>query len=95
MPLFAVEYTYSAATSDRRDEVRPDHRGWLAELVAAGAVVSTGPYADGSGALIIADAADEAAVRELFTQDPFARAGLVDAARFTEWTPVMGLLSDR
>ncbi|MFE3292470.1 YciI family protein [Rhodococcus sp. NPDC059234] len=90
MTVIAVEYTYSEATADRRDEIRPDHRGWLAGLVERGVVLSTGPFADGSGALILVAAADAAAARELFADDPFARADLVEAARFTEWLPVMG-----
>jgi uncharacterized protein len=90
MSVIAVEYTYSSATVAARDEVRPDHRAWLSELVAAGTVLSTGPYADGSGALILVSAVDEDTARTLFRSDPFARAGLIDSARFTEWTPVMG-----
>ncbi|MFD4183373.1 YciI family protein [Rhodococcus sp. NPDC058514] len=90
MPIIAVEYTYSAATAAARDEVRPDHRGWLSDLVDRGVVLSTGPFADGSGALILVMADDVAAARSLFTNDPFAKAELVDAARFTEWVPVMG-----
>lgn len=95
MPIIAVEYTYSDATAAARDEVRPDHRAWLSDLVERGVVLSTGPFADGSGALILVDAAGVAAARSLFTNDPFARADLVDAARFTEWVPVMGQFSDR
>ncbi|EME23744.1 YciI family protein [Rhodococcus triatomae] len=90
MPVIAVEYTYTAATVAARDEVRPDHRAWLSGLVAEGTVLSTGPYADGSGALILVSAADEDAARTLFRTDPFARADLIESARFTEWTPVMG-----
>ncbi|MFD4294919.1 YciI family protein [Rhodococcus sp. NPDC058505] len=90
MPVIAVEYSYAAATAAARDEIRPDHRGWLAGLVDAGTVLSTGPYADGSGALILVRAVDVDAARALFADDPFGRAGLVDRARFTEWTPVMG-----
>ncbi|AQA26034.1 YCII-related domain protein [Rhodococcus sp. MTM3W5.2] len=93
MPIVAVEYTYSEATAAARDEIRPDHRAWLSGLVERGAVLTTGPFADGSGALILATAEDVAAVRSLFTNDPFAKAGLVEAARFTEWTPVMGAFS--
>jgi uncharacterized protein YciI len=90
VPVIAVEYTYSSATAAARDEVRPDHRAWLSGLVDAGTVLSTGPYTDGSGALILVSAADENAARALFESDPFARAGLIDGARFTEWRPVMG-----
>ncbi|TQF65346.1 hypothetical protein FK531_21830 [Rhodococcus spelaei] len=90
MPVIAVEYFYTTATAAARDEVRPDHREWLAGLVERGVVLSSGPYTDGSGALILVSAADVDAARSLFEADPFAKAGLVDSARFTEWTPVMG-----
>ncbi|MFC7450062.1 YciI family protein [Rhodococcus daqingensis] len=93
MPIIAVEYTYSEATAAARDEVRPDHRAWLSGLVDDGVVLTTGPFADGSGALILVQAEAAAAARTLFTNDPFAKAGLVEAARFTEWTPVMGAFS--
>ncbi|MGW6377322.1 YciI family protein [Rhodococcus sp. NPDC055112] len=93
MPIFAVEYTYSEATATARDEIRPDHRAWLSGLVDSGVVLTTGPFADGSGALILVTAEDASAVRSLFTNDPFGKAGLVEAARFTEWTPVMGAFS--
>lgn len=95
MTVIAVEYTYSDATAAARDEIRPDHRGWLAGLIDAGTVLSTGPFADGSGALILVSAADAETARELFRTDPFQQAGLVDNARFTEWTPVMGAFTDR
>lgn len=94
MPVFAVQYTYDPATAASRDRIRPDHRGWLAALVEAGTVLSTGPFADGSGALIIVSAASSDAARALFRDDPFQHAGLVAAARFTEWTPVLGAFTN-
>lgn len=90
MPIFAVHYTYSDATLTDRDVHRGDHRGWLFGLVDEGTLLSSGPYPDGSGALLIFRAEDEAALKDLLTQDPFARAGLVDAVRAVEWLPVMG-----
>ncbi|NLV77972.1 MAG: hypothetical protein GXY65_01255 [Rhodococcus sp.] len=94
MSLFAVEYTYSESTATARDGLRPDHRAWLGGLVEAGTVRATGPWTDGSGALIVVDVDDETAARELMSQDPFARAGLVDAVRITGWQPVMGVFND-
>ncbi|MFD4366620.1 YciI family protein [Rhodococcus sp. NPDC058521] len=93
MPLFAVEYTYAPEKSGARDSKRPDHRAWLQDLVERRVVRASGPYADGSGALIIVEEADADAVRTLFTHDPFARAGLVEDSRITEWVPVMGAIS--
>ncbi len=62
MPLFAVHYSYSAATVPARDELRPVHRAWLSGLVDAGVVRTSGPYTDGSGALIVVEADDADAV---------------------------------
>ncbi|NKY88428.1 YciI family protein [Nocardia veterana] len=95
MPIFAVHYTYSEATAAKRDEHRPRHRAWLSDLVDQGVVLTTGPYADGSGALLLFRAEDAAAMERLLADDPFAREKLIDAVRFVEWTPVMGAFTDQ
>ena len=90
MPIFAVHYTYSDATVEARDTVRPEHRAWLNGLIDAGSLLTSGPYPDGSGALLLFQVADEAAIKELLPQDPFARENLIDDVRAVEWLPVMG-----
>ena len=90
MALFAVEYAYTDASSKDRDEVRPEHRAWLSGLVDQGAVRSSGPYPDGSGALIIVEADDAAAVTARMAEDPFAKSGLIENVRVNEWAPVFG-----
>ncbi|MBH0775191.1 YciI family protein [Nocardia bovistercoris] len=94
MPIFAVHYTYSEATAADRDTHRPDHRTWLDALVDAGSLLTSGPYPDGSGALLIFRYDDEGSLRELLTKDPFAVQRLIDAVRVVEWLPVMGVLAD-
>lgn len=94
MPIFAVHYTYSAATVAGRDTHRPAHRGWLSGLLADGILLSSGPYSDGSGALLLLRAADDTAMKELLTRDPFARHELIDEVRVVEWQPVLGALAD-
>ncbi|MEU6561000.1 YciI family protein [Nocardia nova] len=93
MPIFAVHYTYSETTAAARDEHRPRHRAWLSDLVDQGVVLSTGPYADGSGALILFSADDAATMETLLAEDPFAQEGLITDKRFVEWTPVMGVFA--
>ncbi|WP_405165770.1 YciI family protein [Nocardia sp. NBC_01499] len=90
MPIFAVHYTYSEATVAGRDTHRPEHRGWLADQLAAGALLTSGPYPDGSGALLLFQAEDAAALDELLAEDPFARQQLIDDVRVVEWLPVLG-----
>ncbi|MGW0249406.1 YciI family protein [Nocardia goodfellowii] len=90
MPTFAVHYTYSEATVPGRDEHRPEHRAWLADQADAGVMLSSGPYGDGSGALLLFRAESEAALKDLLGQDPFARENLVEDIRVVEWTPTIG-----
>ncbi|MEU4340494.1 YciI family protein [Nocardia sp. NPDC023852] len=90
MPIFAVHYVYSDSTIADRDTHRPEHRTWLAALVESGTLLSSGPYPDGSGALLLFRSDDAGQLKELLTRDPFAREGLIDDVRAVEWAPVMG-----
>ncbi|WP_054814192.1 YciI family protein [Nocardia arizonensis] len=94
MPIFAVHYTYSDATVAARDTHRPDHRAWLNARIDAGLLLSSGPYPDGSGALLIFRDEDETSLEKLLTNDPFAREGLIEEVRVVEWLPVMGVFAD-
>ncbi|MEE1620094.1 YciI family protein [Zafaria sp. J156] len=95
MTIFAVEYVYGTGTDAARDEHRPEHRAFLASLTDAEGVslVASGPYADGSGALLILRAPDEARLASALQQDPFNAQGLVSALRTTAWIPATGELA--
>ncbi|HKU11752.1 MAG TPA: YciI family protein [Sinomonas sp.] len=95
MTVFAVEYRYDASTSSRRDEVRPDHRGWLAGIADKGQLLASGPYEDGTGALLLVKADDAEALRSLLAQDPFAVEGLLAESSATAWNPVTGPLASQ
>jgi uncharacterized protein YciI len=94
MPLFSVEYTYPAEFAGGRDETRPDHRAWLSKLHGEGVVRMAGPYADGSGAVILLDCADEQTAKDILAADPFAIAGYVGDVRISKWVSVFGPFSD-
>ena len=93
MTVFAVEYVYAADSSAARDEHRPAHRTWLADLAEAGQLLASGPYGDGAGALLIFKVQDEPHLNNLLKQDPFAAAGTIAGIRTTEWAPIIGLLA--
>ncbi|MBF6335857.1 hypothetical protein IU450_08155 [Nocardia abscessus] len=90
MPIFAVHYVYSEATTAGRDVHRPEHRAWLAGLLESGALLSSGPYPDGSGALLIFRSEDAGQLKDLLAQDPFARENLIDDVRAVQWAPIFG-----
>ena len=90
MTVFAVQYTYDDRTQ-RRDEVRPEHRAYLSGLLDAGSLLASGPWADGApGALLLLSADSAAEVEHLLDADPFVREGLVAGRTLREWTPVFG-----
>lgn len=94
MPNFAVEYTYHPDRATLRAEHRPAHRLWLSDGHEAGAIAMVGAYADGSGALLIVRADDEAAAAEILAHDPFALVDAIDATSIKEWTNVYGPFGD-
>ena len=94
MPIFAVQYSYTDATTAGRDAHRATHREWLRGLLDQGVLRSSGPYPDGTGALILIEAPDAATAEETMAADPFQREGVVDNSRIVEWQPVMGTFAD-
>ena len=96
MPYFATTYRYTDEV-DRRTEVRPTHRDYLAGLTERGQVQVSGPFADGEpgGALLVFVADDAQGARALIDGDPFVLEGLVAEVVVREWTPVSGVLADQ
>ncbi|GAA3960074.1 YciI family protein [Gordonia caeni] len=94
MPTFAVEYTYHPDRATLRDEHRPAHRLWLQTGHEAGVVLMVGAYHDGSGALLVLRADDEAAAAEVLAHDPFALAGAIDDTRIKAWSNLYGPFGD-
>jgi uncharacterized protein YciI len=73
-----IEYSQN---KDLIAQVRPAHRAYLSELLAAGKLVAAGPFLDDYGALIIYEADHIEAVERLIQADPFHAAGV-----FLKWT---------
>lgn len=97
MTIFAVHYVYDSRT-EVRDEVRPKHRRFLADLLDAGILLASGPFtgptvggpeeADGALLMVRGESAEE--VGTTLDADPFARAGVVASRTLRPWSPVMG-----
>ena len=69
---------------------RPAHRASLTDLHARGRLYAAGPFADDSGALLIFDVPDRAALDRLLAADPYFRLPGVELVSVREWSPVAG-----
>jgi uncharacterized protein YciI len=89
-----IEYLQDREVVERH---RPVHRQYLASLKERGQLAVSGPFADGSGALIVYEAESAAAAEELLRGDPFHAAGVFLSWRLRPWNVVIanrGLLPE-
>lgn len=89
MPTFAVQYHY-VATDEHLAEVRPLHREWLAQQLAEGHLLASGPMVDSPAALLIWKFDSLKGLAELLDLDPFDIAGCIGERVIEEWNPVFG-----
>lgn len=89
MPTFAVTYHYTASP-EHLAEVRPIHREWLAERLAEGTLLASGPMVDTPTALLIWKSDSVQVLAGLLDNDPFDIAGCIGERVIQEWNPVFG-----
>ena len=91
--LFAISCIDKADSLDVRLANRPDHIAYL--KANRDAIRIAGPYTgeDGegmNGSLLIVEAANIGAARDLAAGDPYARAGLFESVDIRPWKWVVG-----
>jgi uncharacterized protein len=72
----------------RKQPYWDEHAAFIDKLFEDGRILLAGPYADGSGALVIieADAEQPAQVRAMFDADPWATHDIRRVAEVKPWT---------
>ena len=85
--MYVVELSFTDAP--QRLAARPAHRECLRELYSDGVVRLAGPYPDDSGAMLIFDVNDQAALDELLAADPYYTTAGVTVVRKQAWTPII------
>ncbi len=93
MPLFVILGHDGPRGAERRPEVRPRHLDHLRPLDREGRVLVAGPlFADDGrtprGSLIVLDAPDLDAARELAARDPYVVEGVFDRYEVRPFTRV-------
>jgi uncharacterized protein YciI len=87
MAIFAVLTTYDNRVV--RDRVRPSHRAFLQEQLDRGALISGGPFADDSGALLLFEVESREALKEIIDQDPYTQTpSCLESITVREWNRI-------
>lgn len=81
-----IEYLQDRA---KVEAIRPVHRQYLTGLRDGGKLVASGPFTDGSGALIIYEAPSAEEAEALLKGDPFHAGGIFVNWKLRPWNPVM------
>ncbi len=81
-----IEYLQDAEKVGR---LRPVHRQYLALLKERGQLAVSGPFADGSGALIVYEAETAEAAEALLKGDPFHQGGVFLRWQIRPWNVVI------
>ncbi len=81
-----IEYSRDKA---RVDAIRPVHRQYLASLKERGQLVASGPFTDGSGALIIYEAPTPEEAEAILRGDPFHANGIFLSWQLRPWNTVI------
>lgn len=89
MAVFVLELAFDRDEQARR-AVRSAHREYLKMLLDRGSLVMSGPLADDSGALLVYEAADQAAVEAMVAADPYSQGRAVRRVSLRAWTPIFG-----
>jgi uncharacterized protein YciI len=74
---------------EKVDAIRPVHRQYLATLKAKGQLAACGPFTDGSGALIVYEAASAEEAEAILKADPFHANGIFLRWQLRPWNAVM------
>lgn len=74
--LFIIIGHDAPDAKEKRPQHRPAHLQHLEPLVQAGKIILAGPFTDGSGSLIVVEAASRASVWEMVARDPYVIHGV-------------------
>ncbi len=75
--------------ADKVQSIRPVHRQYLASLRERGQLAASGPFIDGTGALIIYEADNAEEAEKLLKADPFNQNGIFLKYVLRPWNPVI------
>ncbi len=86
---FVVELVFRGNETDRLS-FGEAHRAYWKRMAARGILLGGGPWRDGTGELLVCEAADRRTLLRVLYADPYAQAQVIGELRVREWNAVMG-----
>jgi uncharacterized protein YciI len=86
MARFVLQLSFK--NNERRLETRPAHREYLRSLLDKGKLITAGPFADDTGAMLVYEVVDEAEVHDILADDPYTAADVYDITQLRQWNPI-------
>lgn len=83
--IFQPGTNWVAGKGSREQPYWTEHAAFMDALFEDGTVIMGGPFADYSNILVVVEAPDTIAVRDLFNRDPFIVQGILHLASVNEW----------
>ena len=83
--IFTPGTNWVAGKTSREQPYWTEHAAFMDALFKDGTVIMGGPFADYSNILVIVEASDENAARDLFKRDPFIVQGIFHLVGVHEW----------
>jgi uncharacterized protein len=80
-----VNYASYVTDAETVTRIRPVHRQYMDQLIAAGQLVAGGPFEDGSGALFIYEVPSVDHARQIVAADPYSTGGAFAHCELKEW----------
>ncbi|MCU0525347.1 MAG: YciI family protein [Elainella sp. Prado103] len=85
MPKYVLWGSYCDDVLEKRAPYRQAHLDRLAQLKAAGSLITLGPTQDLTQVFGVYEAADESTVRQLIEDDPYWQHGIWTGYEVKEW----------
>ena len=89
MAIFAVTYKY-IDDPDLINQIRPNHRVWLKELLDQEVLLVSGPMVNRAASLLVFRSDSVEVLSSLLDNDPLEVAGVIEERIIEEWNTVFG-----
>ncbi|GGO27299.1 hypothetical protein GCM10010116_54730 [Microbispora rosea subsp. aerata] len=88
--IFVVEIVFRKNANQFSDDVERRSDAYWKRMADRGVLLGGGPWRDGTGRMLVCEAADQAELFQVLNGDPLTGSHVVSRMRVRKWNPVLG-----